>query len=257
MPGDVVAGMVKTSCDGGGNGVIDGKHRDARVRALAARLVDRRGKQVVFLAHCLLNENTRYLGGACRGGCVREIVDQCLAREIGIVQLPCPEQRAWGGVLKSRLLRLYGTQRTIAYRMRRRALPLMLAYTRYMYRRLARRIAADVADYQQAGYTVIGIVGVDGSPSCGVARTLDMQRALECLAGLDIDSATSEEVNRIVRRSMTGGSGLFIQALRRELARRHIEVPFLAHDLFAELDGRVSDVQLPPAAPAPAGSGGV
>lgn len=230
---------------------------DARVQTLAARLEDRRGKQVVFLSHCLLNENTRYLGGACRGGCVREIVDQCLAREIGIVQLPCPEQQAWGGVLKTRLLRMYGTQPAIVQRFRRLALPLMLAYTRRIYRRLARQVAADLADYRRAGFAVVAVVGVDGSPSCGVGRTLDMPRALERVARLDVESATRADMNRIVRQSVTGGSGLFIQALRKELARRHIAVPFLAHDLLAELDGRVSDVQLPPARHAPTHSGGV
>ena len=33
---------------------------------LLTRLADERGKQVVFVSHCLLNENTRYLGGAFR-----------------------------------------------------------------------------------------------------------------------------------------------------------------------------------------------
>lgn len=37
---------------------------------------DQRGGRVVLLSHCLLNENVRY---------------PC------VVQLPCPEQRAWGG----------------------------------------------------------------------------------------------------------------------------------------------------------------
>ena len=42
---------------------------------LAQKATDARGRRVVFLSHCLLDENTRYLGGAGRPGCVREIVD--------------------------------------------------------------------------------------------------------------------------------------------------------------------------------------
>ncbi len=67
-----------------------------KTQILTQRLEDRRGKTVVFLSHCLLNENTRYLGGACWGGCVREILEACLVLEVGIVQMPCPEQQAWG-----------------------------------------------------------------------------------------------------------------------------------------------------------------
>ena len=39
------------------------------------RFQDRRNHRVMFLAHCLLNENTRYLGGACHPAMVREAVE--------------------------------------------------------------------------------------------------------------------------------------------------------------------------------------
>ena len=116
----------------------------ASQRILRQRLADHRSKRVVFLAHCLLNENTRYLGGACRAGCVREIVEQCVAGDMGIVQMPCPEQQAWGGVLKRRLLATYGAQGTWFYRCRGLLLPLLLAYTRWVYQRLAAQIARQI-----------------------------------------------------------------------------------------------------------------
>ena len=48
---------------------------DLKTRQLRSRLRDDRSGRVVFVAHCLLNENVRYLGGACRPGDVGEIVD--------------------------------------------------------------------------------------------------------------------------------------------------------------------------------------
>jgi hypothetical protein len=39
---------------------------------------------------------------------------------------------------------------------------LFLACTRLTYRRLARRVAAEVADYTRSGYTVEAIVGIGG-----------------------------------------------------------------------------------------------
>src|SRR6476646_3581028 len=76
--------------------------------AVLDKMRDARRRRVVFLSHCLLNETTRYPGGACRPGCISEVVQRCLTEDLGIVQMPCPEQRAWGGVLKRRLLPVFG-----------------------------------------------------------------------------------------------------------------------------------------------------
>ena len=70
-------------------------------------------------------------------GCVREIVEWCLDDGYGIIQLPCPEEHAWGGVRKRRLLALYGARGTLPYGLRGLLLPLAVLYTRLIYRRLA------------------------------------------------------------------------------------------------------------------------
>jgi predicted secreted protein len=87
-----------------------------------------------------------------------------------MVQMPCPEQLAWGGVTKRFLMAACGTKETLQYRFRRILLPLAVAYTRFVYRRIARQKANQIDDYLSSGYSVIGIVGVDGSPSCGSGR---------------------------------------------------------------------------------------
>jgi hypothetical protein len=50
-----------------------------------------------------------------------------------------------------------------------------------------------------------------------------------------IDRATMNE--RMVVACRAAGEGLFIRTLRRRLARRHIEVPFVEYDLIAEMRG--------------------
>jgi uncharacterized protein YbbK (DUF523 family) len=55
---------------------------------------------VVFVSHCLLNQNVRYLGGATRPGGVDDAIAALRRTGAGVVQMPCPEQRAWGGVCK-------------------------------------------------------------------------------------------------------------------------------------------------------------
>jgi predicted secreted protein len=213
---------------------------------LVDRLRDERSRQVVFLSHCLLNENTRYLGGACRRCCVREIIEQCMDRGIGMVQMPCPEQEVWGGVLKRRILSLYGTRQrsVLADGLVRALLPVALSYVRLRYRWIARNVAKQIDDYVRSGFTVLGIVGIDGSPTCGVHQTIDVGSFVRGLANVDPTTFTAREQNDLVRRHAAPGRGIFVEELERELAARDLEVPLLAHDLFAELDGRASDVTI-------------
>jgi len=198
----------------------------------------------VFLSHCLLDENTRYLGGACRRCCVREVVEQCMDRGIGMRQMPCPERVVWGGVLKRRMLALYGLERRSALggALARRLLPVVLRHVRRRYRAIARRVANEIDDDLRSGISVVGIVGIDGSPTCGVQRTLDVTSAVRSMTRLDPTALTVEQQNELVRHHAVPGRGMFIEELARALAARHIVLPFLAHDLFAELEGRRSSV---------------
>jgi predicted secreted protein len=216
---------------------------NSREAVLSERLADARGKQVAFVSHCLLNENVRYLGGAFRPGGVAEVVEELVSRGVGICQMPCPEQRAWGGVLKRRMLRAYGARGTALYRLRGLFLRLFVLYTRLVYWRLARRVVSQIADYERSGFAVIGIVGVGSSPSCGVNTTLDVRRSFEAMAATPIDSVERKAVNRdaVVACRVTG-SGLYVKSLERQLRRRRLTPPLLEHDLVAEMRGERQEV---------------
>lgn len=202
---------------------------------LTEALRDQRGGRVAVVSHCLLNENVRYLGGACRPAAVDDLVDRWREAGIGICQMPCPEQQAWGGVLKPRMLSVYGAKGSLRYALRRPLTALVLAWTRRVYGRLARRVARDIASYRDAGMEVTGIVAVAGSPSCGATVTLDIPRAVERLAALPLAELDRDAVNRVVIETAVPGTGLFTAALLRALHRRGIEVPVTEHDLIAEL----------------------
>ena len=213
----------------------------ADVAGLRGRLVDARGGRVAFLSHCLLNENVRYLGGATRPGTVGEIVGVLEDAGVGIVQMPCPEEVAWGGVLKPWLLLAYGARRRWWNPLTGVAHRAGLAWTRCVYRRLARRIVKQMRDYQKAGVQVLAVVGVGGSPSCGVLSTLDLTRAKDALADIDPYGVTTDGFNQdVLARNVVPGRGLFLAELRTRLIRRGVDVSLLEHDLLAELGGRPS-----------------
>lgn len=197
-----------------------------RAGQLRDQLADARGGRVVFLSHCLLNQNVRYLGGAGRAGGVDEVVNHYLARGIGICQLPCPEQRAWGGVLKRRMLVAYGSAGTLRAPVARLLLRPFTWYTRRVYARLGRAISRDVADYRRCGVEVAGLVGIGGSPSCGVATTLDLPGAVHALTRCPAAPLDRRALNEdIIAANVRPGEGLFIRALRRRLAQAGASIP--------------------------------
>ena len=196
-----------------------------------------RSGRVVFLSHCLLNENVRYPGGAFDACCVRDVVAACMRAGIGMVQLPCPEQEAWGGVTKPWMF----CGHALAGPLRRAepaAVALLLRRTRHVFRRLAKSVAATIEDYLASAYSVVGVVGVDGSPSCGVTVTMDAAATAHELSTRERPEWTAARMNALVRRHSLPGAGMFVAELRAELERRRLPVPFVAHDLLAELDGR-------------------
>ena len=213
--------------------------RQPERQQLLRQLQDERGKRVIFVAHCVLNQNTRYLGGAYWRGGVDELVDAFQQDGLGICQMPCPEQRAWGGVLKPYTLMMYGARGTWRYRARRLLLSLFVAYTRWRYRLLASEVAREIADYARSGFAVEGVLGIGGSPSCGVEVTLDLRRSLEVLAGCPFARLDRETLNaQAIVGCRMAGEGLFVAALRRQLRRRGIAVPFFEHDPLTERDGQ-------------------
>ena len=209
-----------------------------KISQLQRSLRDARGMKVVFLSHCILNENTRYLGGACSPASVKSIVDECITKGLGMVQLPCPEQRAWGGVVKRLLLKAHGAEDSFLYRFRAIVVPAFVWYSKWIYRRLAHQVAGEVEDYVKSGFIVAGIVAIDGSPSCGLNVTLDLRTSFERTARMDLANATIDTMNEIIRETAVPGDGLFTAALRKELGRLHLDVPYLAHDLVAEVSGK-------------------
>jgi predicted secreted protein len=150
---------------------------------------------VVVLAHCLLNANTRLQGIAKWPGARADVLGPYIEQGVGIIQLPCPEAS------------LFGMRRWAATREQ---------YDTTAFRRHCRALASDVVDTIETlahdGCDIEAVVGVQGSPSCGVLETS------EGFSGGPIDEEqTSERV---------AGTGIFMQELRSMLAERNLDVRF-------------------------------
>jgi predicted secreted protein len=113
-----------------------------------------RSREIVVVAHCHLNANTKVHGLACYPGVRADVMGPLIEQGAGIVQLPCPEatflgMKRWGMTVEQ--------------------------YDTPAYRRHCRDILGPVLDtlvsLVEDGCTIRAVLGVDGSPSCGVEET--------------------------------------------------------------------------------------
>jgi hypothetical protein len=117
-------------------------------------------------------------------------------------------------------------------------LPVVERYLRWRYARLARTVARDVSDAAADGVEVVAVVGVAGSPSCGVTTTLDLGAAARRVARSDHVLTRAWLTEEVVGASERPGAGLFTTALQGQLARRQVDVPFTEHRLPGPGDTR-------------------
>jgi len=114
---------------------------------------DARSKKVIFVAHCVLNQNARLDQYACTPSAIGPVVQELLKRGIGIIQLPCPE---------TQLLGLGRTSDDNIYQQ------LSEPAARKELKEYANQVLNLVAEYRKWDFKVLGILGNDGSPCCGV-----------------------------------------------------------------------------------------
>ena len=117
---------------------------------------DGRSKRVVFLAHCLLNQNSISDGTAVYPAAFKEVVELFINAEVGIVQLPCPELCCLGLDRGNE----NGADENV-----------LKENTRI--RHLVDYVMQQILEYNKYGFEIIGIVGANRSPNCGVDTTSD------------------------------------------------------------------------------------
>ena len=157
-----------------------------------------RSRRVVVVAHCHLNVNTKVRGLACYEGVRGDVISPLIERGVGIVQLPCPEasflgMRRWGMTVEQ--------------------------YDTPAYRRHCRTILRTTVDTLRAladdDCAIEGVLGVEGSPSCGVETTCGGY------TGGELEDAVGQHAAPIA------GRGVFVEELRAMLAEAGLgDVPF-------------------------------
>jgi len=148
---------------------------------------DKRSRKIVVVAHCILNQNSRVLGIAYYPGMINEIVDVLKKCEVGVIQMLCPELTYAGLLRRSQTKEQYDTP----------------AFRRHC-RQIAFGLADQVQEYSKNGFKVLAILGVDGSPTCGVDETSIQETKFTKAPGILIEELQSELKGRKVVVPMKG-----------------------------------------------------
>ena len=157
---------------------------------------DKRSKKVILVAHCVLNQNAKIDRCAHYPGAMKEVVHILVDAGVGIIQMPCPELGYLG--LDRQLDR--GVLSTVESEDSRVAERMMENQGNARCHAIATDLVYQVEEYRKHGFAVVGIVGINGSPTCGVETTWAKNREEQ-------------------------GAGIFVQILDEECHRKNISLP--------------------------------
>jgi len=157
---------------------------------------DSRSKRVILVSHCIFNQNTKIDRCACYPGAMKETAQLLIESGAGILQMPCPELLTLG--LDRRVDPLH--QGSIEAEDDRVAEEMNLEEAGTVCHRIAQELIYQIRQYRQHGFRVIGVLGINGSPTCGV----------ECGWSAGVEKA---------------GPGILIRTLAEECAKDGISLP--------------------------------
>jgi len=159
---------------------------------------DARSKRLVLVAHCVLNQNSISDGTADCAGSIKEVVNLLLQSQVGIVQLPCPELHCLGLDRGD----VHGAERPVVVENTRIRESMERPEAIHDLRVIIGPLVHQIEQYTRHGFHILGIVGINRSPSCGVD--------------------TTSKVNREV-----AGRGVFMEELHKELENRKINLNWI------------------------------
>jgi predicted secreted protein len=166
--------------------------------------MEERSRKLCLVCHCILNCNSKVEGPCRRKGPLKEVLYPLIEKDYGIIQLPCPEMTYYG-------MRRWGHVRE----------QFDNPYFRKHCRTILEPVITQVEEYLSNNYRLDYIVGLNGSPSCGVDMSCSSEKWMGELSKWDsLESIKSSLSYKQV-------PGVFIEELINMLEEKSIEAEFV------------------------------
>lgn len=166
-----------------------------------------RKKEMVLLCHCILNCNSKVEGLSLYEGTQVELVKYLIEKGYGIIQLPCPEMSMYGIKRWGHVREQFDTP-----------------YFRKNCRKIFEPILEQIVDYTKNGYKFKALIGIDGSPSCGVNVTCSSS-----MWGGEVGAGYGKE-EKVKDLNVINSKGIFIEEIQGMLKEKGIDIKFVAID---------------------------
>ncbi|MBU5590377.1 hypothetical protein KQI89_01235 [Clostridium sp. MSJ-4] len=163
-----------------------------------------KSRNICILAHCFINANSKVEGPCRYKGVLKPLTYALIERDYGIIQLPCPELTFYG-------MRRWGHVRN----------QFDNPYFRNHCRKLLNPIILQIKEYIANDYKIKYIIGVNGSPSCGID--------VSCVSNTWKGEITKIESIDTLKRDITYDKvpGIYMDEFMKMLKEENIEIDFL------------------------------
>ncbi|NEZ75342.1 DUF523 domain-containing protein [Clostridium botulinum] len=168
-------------------------------------------EKIIFLSHCILNKSSKVKyyeeeKNREKDEKIRKFLKLLMDNNISIIQLPCPELTCYGIKRWGHVKDQFDTP-----------------HFRKHCRQLFSIYLEQIEEYINNGYEILGIVGIEGSPTCGVNKTcvgkwggeLSSNNYLQSIIG------TIKKVNE---------RGVFMEEIKKILEEKQLNINVIGLD---------------------------
>lgn len=163
-----------------------------------------RSRKLCVISHCFLNCNSKVEGPCRYKAALKDLIYTLIEKDYGIIQLPCPE------------LTYYGMKRWGHVREQ-----FDNSFFRAHCRNLLQPIIMQIEEYISNGYKVSYVIGVNGSPSCGV----EVSCSSESWKGEISQQSSIEDLKSSLGYKAT--PGVFMEEFMAMLKEKNIDIEFV------------------------------
>lgn len=166
-------------------------------------------RKILVVSHCFLNDAAKLkfqdpVAEAKEREKKRRFLMEMLENDIELIQLPCPEVNFYGTNRWGHVSEQFDTP-----------------FFKEQSRKLLLPVVRDLEEYSAypERFEILGIYGINGSPSCGVDQTCsgEFGGAMQDRKRLEKELASGKRVSK---------PGIFMQVFGDMLKERHLDIPF-------------------------------
>lgn len=128
---------------------------------------DARSKRIVFVSHCILNQNSISDNTADFAGTFPHVAELLLKSNVGIVQMPCPELLCLGLDRGD----IHGVERDVVVENTRIREAIARPPASERLEACVEEVLFQIDEYSRHDFSILGIIGINRSPSCGIDTT--------------------------------------------------------------------------------------